>query len=41
MEVYFDNSATTRVLDEVKDLTVKLTEIPLPATEREWRQSSM
>lgn len=24
MEVYFDNSATTRVLDEVKDLTVKL-----------------
>lgn len=45
MEVYFDNSATTRVLDEVKDLTVKLmTEDygnPSAATEREWRQSSM
>ena len=24
MEIYFDNSATTRALDEVKDLVVKL-----------------
>lgn len=24
MEAYFDNSATTRVLDEVKDLVVKV-----------------
>ena len=45
MEAYFDNSATTRVFDSVRDVVVKvMTEDygnPLPSTERAWRRSGM
>ena len=42
MEAYFDNSATTKVLDSVKDIVVKtMTEdYGNPSTARAWRQSS-
>lgn len=45
MECYFDNSASTRVLDSVKDIVVKtMTEVTAmqpPNTEKAWRRSSI
>ncbi len=42
MEAYFDNSATTRCFDEVKDIVCKTMtedfEILLPCIKRAWMQ---
>ena len=44
MEVYFDNSATTKVFDCVRDIVVKTmrrtTGTLPPSTKRAWRRSS-